>query len=235
MMPDIWREMFLLHGRTPEYRGRIHAAEAVVTAALRSHTRPVVAFSGGKDSLVTAHLVLRQRSDVLVYHWWTGPYMMPDAVEDEVRRNAREIGALNFRWGTSSRYTDPGVSPETKEKLFNTAYLGGVMRQFRADGYDVVFVGLRAEESNKRARRVRNHVGLGLMDEVHPVGWLTWMDIWAYIVSNALPYHSLYDVQAPVIGYDRARFGSFFAEKHHAFGTEAVQGVALWRLRGKGH
>lgn len=232
MSPE-WEAAFLAHADSLEYKRRIADANRTIRDALAIHKRPMIAFSGGKDSLVAAHLVLRQAPDALLYHWWTGPYMMPQVFEDEVRAAGRSL-ARNFRWGTSEKYTDPDVSDAEKEKLFNTAYLGGAVPRLKAEGYDICFVGIRAEESNKRARRVRNHIGLGLMDEVHPVGWLTWKDIWATIVANDLPYHSLYDHQAPIIGWDRARYGSFFAEKHKGYGTEAIQGITLWRYRGKG-
>lgn len=59
----------------------------------------------------------------------------------------------------------------------------------------------------------------------------TWQDVWAHIVRNSLPYVSVYDDVAELVGYERARFASFFDRDLYHLGTENVDNVLHWKWR----
>jgi len=231
MMSPEWHEAFRMHSETTGFKALVRRSHVMIASAIDDHTLPYVSFSGGKDSTVTLHLVLSHLPEIMVYHWWTGSRMMPDDLEAEVVANARAMGAVNLRVETSERYNDPNVSEHDKERLFKSEYLAQAVPRLRREGYDLGFVGIRAEESKKRAFRIADDGAGWFMDSCYPVGTWTYRDIWAYIVAHNLPYPSTYDLQIPIVGPKRARFGSFFVAKHAAYGTESLDGVALWRWK----
>lgn len=55
--------------------------------------------------------------------------------------------------------------------------------------------------------------------------------MWAYVVVNGLPYLSLYDERAELVGYDRARFTTLFDPEFADVGAESVDNVLHWRWR----
>ena len=46
-------------------------------------------------------------------------------------------------------------------------------------------------------------------DCCYPILNWTYVDVWAYIISNNLPYHSTYDLQGEYMGWDEVRFVTF--------------------------
>ena len=55
--------------------------------------------------------------------------------------------------------------------------------------------------------------------------------IWAYLVSNNVPYLSLYDSRAELVGYDKVRFATLFDPEMADLGAESVDNVLHWRWR----
>lgn len=211
-MDETWREAFLSHARTRDYWRRVREAEDVIRGVLDSSQRPYVAFSGGKDSTVMAHLVLDQRPGVLVWHAWS--IWRPPEVEAEIDSIAQALGVQRYRVvrGLGGRLHGQHV-PRLLE-----------------EGHDRVFVGLRSEESGKRRRRIARRLYITDIPESWPLASWTWMDVWAYIVAHDLPYLSAYDQMAPLVGWDQARTSTFF-DPTAVHGDASVDGVLFWRLR----
>jgi len=222
------RKSFLMWTKTEEYHSRICEAEEIIRKAYEKISRPFVSFSGGKDSTVMLHLVLQQDSNVLVLHWDYGRYYMPREIEAEILANAQKIGAKNIRVETSIQYE------KQKRKAVNVIgrdLIGRIMPKMKAEGYDCCFLGLRAEESMKRKRRTKTwleyhgeHVAPA---NVFPIRRLKWLDVWGYIVSNGLPYPKIYDLYAPLLGWDKARLVTFFDMEFEKLGSPYVDGFLL--------
>ena len=66
-MPDEWREMFEFWAELPEYAERIQVAENNIKTILKTE-KPVVLYSGGKDSLVLLRMVTQQDDSIPVYY-----------------------------------------------------------------------------------------------------------------------------------------------------------------------
>lgn len=227
-MPERWRRTFAAYAMTPEHRQRrVEALGAIRSAFFRS-SRPYVAFSGGKDSTVLAHLVLRDHPDTMVYHWDFGPDYMPRVLEAEVDRNARLLRAWNYRVDTSSKYLTGHDGP-----VWYREHFGRVEPELLAEGYTMVFVGIRSQESGKRRRRIQTGEAIGKMPECWPLTEWSWLDVWAEIVANDLPYPSIYDERAAIVGYDQARFTTFFDPEMDKYSANTVDGLTAWRLRGR--
>jgi len=222
------KEALIAYAQTDEHLIKVEEAKSIIRSALKQSRKPYVAFSGGKDSTCLLHLVLQEKPDVMVLHWDYGRWYVPRWLEKEIIENARKLGAKNIRVETSEEYE------RRKRKAINVLgreYLGKLIPQLQKEGYDLVFVGLREEESAKRKRRIRAKRSLSPIPECWAIAKWSWRDVWGYIFSHNLPYASIYDLYAPVVGWDRARLATFFDPEFRHLGKESLDGILLWRFR----
>lgn len=227
-MDSKWRETFILHSKTDEFKKQEQATERIISDALRRYKKPYIAFSGGKDSTCVLHLVLKQCPEVMVLHWDYGRYFMPYEIHKEILTNAKKIGVLNLRIETSEQYEIQG---RNAKNIIGTEMIEKLIPQLADEGYDAVFVGLREQESVRRRLRLRAGRNLSVIPEIWPLQKWSWMDVWAYIMSNELPYASSYDAYAPILGWDRARFTTFFDPEFDKFGCSNIDGVVYWKYK----
>lgn len=223
-----WKSVLCRWAESEEHREQVERTEDIIANALAKHNKPYVAYSGGKDSTCMLHLVLQQKPDIMVLHWGYGPYYIPRWLEAEFIKNARRIGARNIRVETSPEYL------RLKRKAVNVLgreYMGKLIPRLAAEGYDLVFVGLRKEESLKRRRRITNRRSITEIEECWPLADWTWKDVWAYIFGHNLPYAGVYDLYAPVVGWDRARLTTFFDPEFDKLGASNLDGVLMWKFR----
>jgi 3'-phosphoadenosine 5'-phosphosulfate sulfotransferase (PAPS reductase)/FAD synthetase len=223
-----WRETFRLWSRTEQHTRALHEARAIIERALESAQKPYIAYSGGKDSTVMAHLVLQYAPDTMVLHWDYGRAFVPEPIQREILRNARLIGAQNLRIETSTLYTKLG---RRAQNVLGRHLIGRLLPRLVREGYDLAFVGLRKQESPKRARRLRANKPLSTIPECHPLADWDWRDVWTYIVAHKLPYLSLYDQRAELVGYNLVRFTTLFDSEFEHLGAPAVDNYLHWRHR----
>ncbi len=227
-MDKRWRETFFLHSKTKEFFYRVLEAEKTISNTIQKYKKPYIAFSGGKDSTCVLHLVLNQKPDVMVLHWDYGRYYIPREIHKEIIENAKKIGVINLRIETSEQYELQG---RNARNIIGTEMLEKLIPRLIDEGYDVVFVGLRSQESPKRKRRIKSGNTLSKMSEVFPIRGWSWLDVWAYIVSKDIPYLTHYDRYAEVIGWNRARFTTLFDSEFDKFGCSNVDGILSWKYR----
>lgn len=227
-MDRLWRDTFLLHAESPAYQQAVQTAQQVIQQALRRARKPYIAFSGGKDSTVMTHLVLQQAPDTMVLHWDYGRAFVPAPLHAEIMHIARAIGVQNLRVETSPLYDRLG---RQARNVLGRELIGRLIPQLRDEGYDLCFVGLRAEESGKRRRRMRKAEPVGVISECYPLALWRWMDVWAYLVANNLPYLSYYDARAELIGYERVRFTTLFDAEFEDVGAPQLDTLLHWRWR----
>jgi len=222
-----WKETFLAWAETKDYKRRLEQAKTMIADATW-RTTCYVAFSGGKDSTVLTHLVLQDLPTVMVLHWDYGRHYVPEPLHREIVANAHKLGVRNLRIETSDEYEKLGrkaVGVLAREMIRK------LMPQLKEEGYNLTFVGLRKEESLKRRRRMRRREIISPLAECWPLENWTWMDVWAHIVNNELPYLSIYDRLCELVGYDKARFTTLFDPEFRHLGTEAVDNVLHWKWR----
>jgi len=224
------KEVLRKWAQTNEHKIRVEEAQRIIKEALRQYQKPYVAFSGGKDSTCVLHLVLEQKPDVMVLHWDYGPYYIPRWLEKEFIENAQKIGTKSIRVETSTEYLWLG---RKAVNVLGREYMGRLIPALKKEGYDLAFVGLRKEESLKRKRRISRGESVGEIPECWPVQNWTWQDVWAYIFSHDLPYASVYDIYAPVVGWDKVRLTTFFDPEFDKIGASNVDGVLMWRFKHK--
>lgn len=218
------KQMFLLWSRQPEYLEKVTVTRAKLYEVTRKH-RCVVAYSGGKDSTVLLDLALKTQPDISVYHWDHGSQLMPREVEKEIIDHAYKLGAKELVVN-SSLAVERGDMRENWSGWYGV-FWASLAKKVGEYGWEVQLVGLRSEESSKRRAKVRRPT----RGECYPLADWGWRDVWAYIVSNGLPYPSLYDVYGPLLGYDKARFVTFFDGEFEKFGSPFLDGYFFPQYR----
>lgn len=226
-----WEETFAAWAKTVEHRALVGATRERIAAALAQAQRPLVSWSGGKDSTVLVHLVLAQAPDTLVLHWDYGRAFVPAPVHAEILANARRLGVRHLRVETSPLYRQLG---RQARNVMGRHLIGRLLPQLAAEGYDLDFVGLRAEESLKRRRRMRRREMVSVIPECWPLADWRWLDVLAYTVAHELPLLSLYHARAALVGWEHARFTTLFDSEFAHVGAETIDNVLHWRWRGEG-
>ncbi len=225
-----WKGTLAMWADTKAFKLKELEANHIIENALMEHKKPYVAYSGGKDSSCMLHLVLRHRPDIMVLHWDYGPYYIPDWLKKEFIENAKKMGAKNLRIETSKDYLS---LKRNAINVLGREYMGKLIPSLAKDGYDLCFVGLRREESLKRRRRIDAKKSITEIPECWPLANWSWKDVWAYIFANNIPYASIYDLYAPVVGWNRARLVTFFDPEFNHLGTSNLDGVLMWRFKNK--
>jgi phosphoadenosine phosphosulfate reductase len=152
-----------------------------------------VAFSGGKDSIVTLQLVRMANVKHEVYYQATG--IDPPELSKFIKRHYPEVvwlkPKMNFYEGVKTEF------PPTRWGRWCCNELKKKTAMQIPLNHHVL--GLRAEESFQRKSRPRvdYHTKLKKWNYKPIFDWLTW-HVWEFIESNNLPYPSLYDE-----GFDR--------------------------------
>jgi phosphoadenosine phosphosulfate reductase len=151
----------------------------------------VVKFSGGKDSIVLYDIVKRAGVRHKVYYNFTT--IDPPELARFIRRYYSEVEWIIpqrnfFSWLKR-------VGPPTKAKRWCCVKLKHIIPK----GARHVVLGIRAEESWKRARRGRVVYNKETRTiDYYPIFYFTEADVWEYIEREGLKYPSLYDE-----GFDR--------------------------------
>jgi phosphoadenosine phosphosulfate reductase len=188
-----------LHTGTASFRQHVRqAASAIESAAEKG--RIGVSFSGGKDSLVTLHLVRSVFKHAPAALFDSG-VELPETLElarhydaeiISARLSYLEIARYAGEWGYPHP-VDAGCPFDLKAILIDEPSETFVVR----NRLSVCAIGLRGQES--RGRKM-NAVTRGTLYQgqdrtwyLCPLQFWTVEDVWGYIAQHELRYHSIYD------------------------------------------
>lgn len=197
-----------------EYKKRILEAQNNVKEILNSAYNPILEYSGGKDSIVLTHLVMQEDNKIPVFNHHPGygkfskQIYRTQKTHKEIIKIAKIIGVKDLTVTNT-----PFCTPDPHDYLIQD-YFYELFKVMKTKGCNLELLGIRGEESVTRKHRVKGPL---IRKENHrtvafPVRYLSWMDIWAYIVENNLKYPSEYDIRAKIVGYDKVRFTSTYNE-----------------------
>lgn len=198
------------------WRQRVADALLLVERALNRTRRPVVAVSGGKDSLATMALVLRLHPSCPLV-WSDDELEYPETVR--YMSLLREMGGdqLTILCGHATHagwFRAWSQRPPWRAPLPDSVWIPGLSDDWLArEGYDCVFVGTRASESRSRrehfARRgLLYRVQRGVPWRCSPLAAWTEDDVWGLIARWRLPYNAAYDrLREYGIARERQRVG----------------------------
>jgi len=187
-----------LHARTGRFKRKVAESLRIVEDALSTMNAPYIALSGGKDSTCVLHLVRLCSPDVPGV-WSDDEWNLPETIDyidqvDNVHRIAARVE--HSEWFTSWDTKYPEL-PEGTAWL-DTPNNDGLQAFARRQQYDGVFIGLRAKENSLRHIHLRKFGTLYFAQkhgvwQCNPIAWWSVQDVWAYIVSNDVPYNAAYD------------------------------------------
>lgn len=202
-MNQAQRSTYLIRSRQPDFQRLVAESRlAIDRAAFRGKT--VVSMSWGKDSCAMGHLAISALGRCQMIHL-ASAYEIPggEHVEAYFRERA-DVSVLE-----SSR-----TLPETIEWLKDVGLphdrtrskQGSVVQALKKDrgrewcteqGFTVQLLGMRASESKARKSLFTSRgMSYDLKCGIHivcPLARWTSRDVWAYLVSNEVPWHPLYD------------------------------------------
>lgn len=180
---------------------KVKKAQADIAEALGHMQRPYVAWSTGKDSTVTLHLVLEQcPTAVAVYY--DADCAFPET--EEMLRTLPDLWDFKLlRYPcvpfleTVARHSHRSANDLGKALMKTTVY-DPIRAVIAKNSFDGCFLGLRANEAAGRAKLLysRKKLFFNQRDAVWqclPVGWWSAEDVWNYIVDRDLPYNRVYD------------------------------------------
>jgi len=205
---SVEKKYFLEWAKTEEFRQKVQNALGVIRKAILIARKPYVAVSGGKDSLTVLHLVSKVKPDVDVWHWDHGLYLMPREIEKEIVKTIFSMcSPKQVVLESSSRLGEEAARWDYKR--WYRAFYGTLYRVVKERGWDLCFLGIRAEESHRRKVKYDFFVA-GEMTICCPIFDWSWRDVWAYIISNNIKYPKVYDKLVELVGWKDARLTTFF-------------------------
>lgn len=181
-------------------------AMETIERALRRAKRPYVAFSGGKDSLVVAHLVRSVRPDA-VLAWSDDELEYPESVayHERWRRDLGDRFVVTLGHATHAGWFRPWEDrPFWRDPLPGAARVGMPQDDWMAGrGHDLTFLGTRAAESSARRDHFAVRGGLyrvqgGTGLRCCPIHDWTDHDVRGYIADHGLIANAAYDRLAEI-------------------------------------
>jgi len=186
------------------FQQRLASAMVIARMALSQSRKPYIAYSGGKDSLAVTAIVHTVAPDVELL-WSDDELEYPETVE-HMTRLAHVAGSqltVTLGWAKHAGWFRPWhEEPSWREPLPGSLRIEQDIDEYQGEqGYDLVFLGLRAAENRRRrdwllqaGHTYRN--GRGVRTKCNPIYDWSSDDVWALIAGWHLPYNRAYDVLA---------------------------------------
>lgn len=240
----VWARWLLTvrqHSRGLTHKHRVDEARRLAGVALDGAERPAVMWSGGKDSTAMAHLVHAMDPSVL---------LVSEKDDLDYPGEREYVEGLAQQWGARLQVLVPPVSPQQwiaghAHELTPGADIHGrtaelsklcfynLLEESNAQ-HDVIFIGLRAEESlgRRRNRRVngpiytrRSRYGHNLV--CTPLADWAGIDVYAYLLSNDIDPLHVYRC----VGFVHARQPWAVRKSWWLPGLYALHGGTAWLRR----
>lgn len=214
MMPRRQRRAYEIHAKSNEYKQRIREAKQNIHEILsEKEFKPVIEYSGGKDSIVLVDLVMRQDNTVPVWNYHPGYAHSINQLFRSQNTQDEIIKTLHTMKNVPETVHVANI-PADDENYLIRDYFEVLFEYMQLNELNLELLGIRGQESVTRKQRVKQ-------DLVHlesnrvvsfPISNLTVDDVWAYIITNDIYYTSHYDKYGPIYGWDNVRFTSHFNE-----------------------
>jgi len=227
-------ETYRLLARLPGHRRKIERALEFIAATLDSCRKPYVGWSSGKDSTVVLHLCQQLRPDIPALCCQTdidlpdNEWFVPEIVR-RLRINFTSVRPKVSAWQILRECGGPfGQVNVATSRLDRECFYEPMAEVVRERGYDLTFLGLRAEEAKGRRmnRRLR---GLRYFNRTHgieiaqPIADWSGRDVMAYLVANDIPINPVYAKTRFRPEPERVREGWWIPGEQ-----QATQGGIVW-------
>ena len=213
-MPRRQRRAYEMHSKTSEYKERIAYAEENIQLILDDpELKPVIEYSGGKDSIVLTHMVTKQDNKIPVWNYHPG-YAQSTKQLFRSEETQNEILKTLHTMNPKPVYIFIDNEPTGKQDYKINPYFDLLFSYMDLKDCNLELLGIRGQESCTRKERVKQPL-VHIEDErvvSFPIKDLTVDDVWAYILTNDIYYTSHYDKYGPIYGWDKVRFTCHFNE-----------------------
>ena len=218
-MPRRTLAAYMMHSKTEEYKQNIQKARMNIHQILSEDMyKPVLEYSGGKDSIVMVDLFMKEDDTVPVwnyhpgYAWSIKQLFRSPQIQCDIDKTLYTMDPVPKNTYTSNMppLTEDGQCIDRNYRIQD--YFDCLFEYMDDNGLNVEVLGIRGQESSTRRQRVKAPLVHVEKDRVvsFPISHLTTDDIWAYIVSNDIYYCRHYDKYAETYGYDKCRFTSHY-------------------------
>lgn len=218
-----------VHAELASFRAKVDSALDVLRRAA-DIGRVGVAFSGGKDSLVALHLARLALGDPPAAFFDSG-CELPETYAIVQREGATTITprysmlemARYAGWWGYANPVDPGCPFDAKRIVIQEPAETFVVRE----RLRVIVHGVRAEESAARSKHTRSRGELYESADrtwtCMPLARWTTADVWAYLASRGVDYHSAYDDMARArVPRESWRIATLLGERGAGWGRHAL-------------
>ena len=206
----------------------------IVDKAFLEYKKHYISCSWGKDSILTAHLILNRYHDATVVFMNSG-YALSDiynfrdyylnkfGIKNYVElKCSHDYAELNLKYGLPS--IDRTISDH--EKVKNIIKKDVIEEWAIENNYDCCFWGIRADETAGRKNLLRRFGLLYKISEIakcSPIGWWNNEDIWNIIDILNIPYSKIYDKEMkPFFTRNTIKNGGYLTT------DKANQGRLIW-------
>jgi len=171
-------------------------------AELHADRRPVVSFSGGKDSLVVSYIVRKALGNESILHMFSDTTMeYPDTLE--YIKHFRECnGGIPF-CENSSRHTFLDmcklIGPPSRINawccsVFKSAPIASMVSEIKKEHGIISFEGIRRRESVRRRNRDKLYINKKIVHQLSAYPILDWkeIEVWLFILTKGLIFNQAY-------------------------------------------
>jgi len=194
----VWR----LHAKTPTYQRR--ARRLISSLQMIDPAVSYVSFSAGKDSAVLAHAAHSVHPGIPICCVDSGvPYRWTEEEREGWLQYASENGwnLIIFPWNKWGGNLRRAADEKSHQKSAHRSMFAGLQSWARTEGRTHYLTGMRADESKGRRVRLSTHGEIYLQANGFtrhcPLGLWSTQDIWAYTITQGLPWLTIYDHLGP--------------------------------------
>jgi len=188
------------------------AAISFIMEIIKSYPgrKPVVSFSGGKDSAVVSYLVRKAlKTDEVLHIFGNTTIEYPDTL-NYIKRFSKANGRIPFRKNSSDHtflemcklIGPPSMLNAWCCSVFKASPISQLINEVKSEAGVISFEGVRRRESCRRKNREPIYHNKKITHQLSAYPVLEWreVDIWLFILSKQLDFNDAYKKGLPRVG-----------------------------------
>jgi len=172
--------------------------------------KPVVSFSGGKDSTVVSYLVRKAlKTDEVLHIFGNTTIEYPDTL-NYIKRFYKTNGGIPFRENSSDHtflkmcklIGPPSMLNAWCCSVFKSSPIAGIINEINNGNGVISFEGIRKKESSRRRNRLPIYYNKKIAHQLSAYPILEWreIEIWLFLLSKGIDFNDAYKKGLPRVG-----------------------------------